>query len=78
MLNIILSKENYYDAAFSRFGVMFFASAVQAMRNTHRALKPGGKLYLIVWRSIQDNPCWNDAKQIALKHLPPPDDNGIT
>lgn len=68
----------YFDAAFSRFGVMFFQSAVMAMRNSHRALKPGGKLCLIVWRTIQDNPCWGVAKQIALKHLPPPGDNART
>ncbi len=64
----------YYDAAFARFGVMFFQSAVMAMRNAHRALKPGGKLCLIVWRTIGDNPCWGAAKAIALKHLPPPGD----
>ena len=67
----------YFDIAFSRFGVMFFASAVQALRNMHQALKPGGKLCLIVWRTIADNPCWHDAKQIALQYLPPPE-GGIT
>ncbi len=62
---------NYYDVAFSRFGVMFFQSAVRALRNIHRALKPGGKLCLIVWRSVEENPCWLTAKNVALQYLPP-------
>ncbi|HEX7669559.1 MAG TPA: class I SAM-dependent methyltransferase, partial [Polyangiaceae bacterium] len=69
-------KESYYDAAFARFGVMFFESAVRAMRNAHRALKPGGTLNLIVWRRLADNPAWGAAKAIALEYLPPPGDDG--
>lgn len=70
--------ENYFDVAFSRFGVMFFQNVVYALKNAHKALKPGGKLCLIVWRTISDNPCWGAAKDIALKHLPPPGDNAKT
>lgn len=70
--------ENYYDVVYSRFGVMFFQNIVFALRNAHKALKPGGKLCLIVWRTISDNPCWGMAKDIALKHLPPPGDNAQT
>ncbi len=33
-----------YDAAFSRFGVMFFADPVAAFANVARALRPGGRL----------------------------------
>jgi len=70
--------ENYFDVVFSRFGVMFFQNVVYALKNAHKALKPGGKLCLIVWRTISDNPCWGAAKDIALKHLPPPGDNAKT
>jgi ubiquinone/menaquinone biosynthesis C-methylase UbiE len=69
---------NYFDVVFSRFGVMFFQSIVMALRNAHKALKPRGRLCLIVWRTINDNPCWNAAKQIALKHLPPPGEDAKT
>ncbi|MFZ1866336.1 MAG: methyltransferase domain-containing protein [Polyangiales bacterium] len=69
---------NYFDVAYSRFGVMFFQSAVRALRNAHHALKPGGKLCLIVWRSLADNPCWGAAKEVALRHLPPPGENAST
>ena len=70
--------EGYFDVAYSRFGVMFFQSAVRALRNANRALKPGGKVCLIVWRSLADNPCWGAAKQVALRHLPPPGDDAAT
>ena len=68
----------HFDVAFSRFGVMFFQSVVRALRNAHRALKPGGKVCLIVWRTLRDNPCWGAAKEIALRHLPPPGDEAKT
>lgn len=68
----------YFDVVFSRFGVMFFQSVVMAMRNAHKSLKPNGKLCMIVWRTIKDNPCWGAAKDIALQHLPPPGENAQT
>ncbi len=64
--------ESHYDVAFARFGVMFFESAVRALRNVHRALVPGGKVCLIVWRSLADNPAWAAAKRVVLELLPPP------
>lgn len=70
--------ENYYDVVYSRFGVMFFQNVVYALKNAHKTLKPGGKLCMIVWRTIDDNPCWGMAKDIALRHLPPPGDNAQT
>lgn len=70
--------EAYFDLAYSRFGVMFFQSAVRALRNANRALKPEGKVCLIVWRSLSENPCWGAAKEIALRHLPPPGDDAAT
>jgi len=70
--------ENYYDVVYSRFGVMFFQNVVYALKNAHKTLKPGGKLCMIVWRTIDDNPCWGMAKEIALKHLPPPGEGAQT
>ena len=70
--------ENYFDVAYVRFGMMYFQSPVRAMRNIRRALKPGGKLCMIVWRSLADNPCWNTAKEVALELLPPPGDDAVT
>jgi SAM-dependent methyltransferase len=63
---------NHYDVAFARFGVMFFESAVRALRNVHRSLREDGKVCLIVWRTLSDNPCWGAAKAVVLEYLPPP------
>jgi SAM-dependent methyltransferase len=65
--------ENYV-----RFGMMYFQSPVRAMRNIRRALKPGGKLCMIVWRSLDDNPAWHAAKKVALELLPPPGNDAVT
>jgi len=70
--------EDYYDVVYSRFGVMFFQNIVYALKNAHKTLKPGGKLCMIVWRTIADNPCWGMGKDIALKHLPPPGESAQT
>jgi ubiquinone/menaquinone biosynthesis C-methylase UbiE len=64
-------REAHYDVAYSRFGIMFFESAVRALRNTYRSLKPGGKVCLIVWRRLADNPAWGAAKSTVLDYLPP-------
>lgn len=44
-----------YDAAFSRFGVMFFADPVAAFANIRSALHPGGRLGFVCWRTLDDN-----------------------
>jgi ubiquinone/menaquinone biosynthesis C-methylase UbiE len=59
-----------YDLVFSRFGVMFFASPVAAMRNMKRALKPGGKLCAVVWRKREDNPWVHVAEQVVSGLVP--------
>ncbi|HUF86196.1 MAG TPA: class I SAM-dependent methyltransferase [Thermohalobaculum sp.] len=64
--------EPAFDLLFSRFGTMFFENPVAAMRNVRRALKPGGRFVMIVWRRIEDNPWLGAAKAVALAHLPQP------
>ncbi|MBB3192480.1 class I SAM-dependent methyltransferase [Halomonas cerina] len=70
--------EPEYDLCFSRFGMMFFEHPVVAMRNIHKALKPGGELMFIVWRDIEDNPWLGLPKQVVLDFLPPPGEDART
>ena len=55
-----------YDAAFSRFGTMFFANPVVALRNLRGALKPGGRLTMVVWRRKLDND-WTYRGELIVK-----------
>ena len=67
-----------FDFAFSRFGMMFFANPVAAMRNILSALKPGAQLMFITWRAIAENPWMDVPKKIALEYLPPPGEDAQT
>jgi SAM-dependent methyltransferase len=70
--------EPEYDFVFSRFGTMFFANPVAGLRNMRTALKPGGTITHIVWRTRDDNPWLSMAKGVVLKFLPPPGDEALT
>ncbi len=59
------------DLVFSRFGVMFFAEPTAAFVNIRRALKPGGRLALAVFRSRDENR-WATGATAALRDLLPP------
>jgi SAM-dependent methyltransferase len=54
-----------FDYAFSRFGTMFFANPVPALRNMRRALAPGGRLVIVVWRNKLDNAWMNRAESVV-------------
>jgi SAM-dependent methyltransferase len=60
-----------FDAAFSRFGVMFFEDPTAAFANIRRALKPGGRLAFVCWRAPRDNPYLTAAMAAARDLLPP-------
>jgi len=65
-----------YDLVFSRFGVMFFDNPITAFANIKKALKPGGRLAFVCWRTPPENP-WASAPLAAarpfLPDQPPPD-----
>ena len=54
-----------FDLGISEFGVMFFADPVSAFANIGRALRPGGRLALLVWQG-QDSNEWSSAVRQAL------------
>lgn len=63
--------EGMFDAAFSRFGVMFFSNPVEAFGNICKSLKPGGRLGFVCWRPFQDNPWMRAPLEAAAAFLPP-------
>jgi SAM-dependent methyltransferase len=63
-----------FDYAFSRFGTMFFASPVAALRNVQRALVPGGRLCFVVWRRREDNEWLHRAEEVVKPHVPEPEE----
>jgi SAM-dependent methyltransferase len=64
-------KPGSFDAAFSRFGVMFFADPVAAFRNIAQSLKPQGRLAFVCWRALAENPLDYVALNAASPLLPP-------
>jgi SAM-dependent methyltransferase len=44
-----------FDAAYSRFGVMFFANPVAAFANVRKALRPAGMLSFVCWSGVPEN-----------------------
>ncbi|GAC1480357.1 MAG: methyltransferase domain-containing protein [Steroidobacteraceae bacterium] len=61
-----------FDAAFSRFGVMFFSDPIAAFSNVRQALKPHGRLGFVCWRPLQENIWMLVPLNAALPLLPPP------
>lgn len=69
-----------YDVAISRFGCMFFDDPDRAFANIASALKPGGRLALIVWRTLAESGCFAAMHAIATDFgnapLPPANSPG--
>jgi SAM-dependent methyltransferase len=63
-----------FDVVLSRTGSMFFADQVDAFTNVARALRPGGRLTLVSWRSPADNEWFSSLVRAMLGDtpLPPP------
>ncbi len=59
-----------YDAAFARFGTMFFNLPGLAMKNIRKSLKPGARFTQIVWRKREDNP-WLHEAELCVKEIVP-------
>ena len=67
-----------YDFCFSRFGTQFFQNPVAGLKNMRSALRPGGIMTMIVWRAREDNPWLSLSKEVALRYLPPVNDQAAS
>lgn len=64
---------NTFDAVVSRFGVMFFPSPFDSVREMLRVLKPGGRIAMAVWHFAERNPFHYTVSQVVERyvHSPP-------
>jgi ubiquinone/menaquinone biosynthesis C-methylase UbiE len=53
-------EDGEFDCVVSQFGMMFFQERDTAANEMHRVLKPGGRLAIAVWNSIEHNPAYGD------------------
>jgi ubiquinone/menaquinone biosynthesis C-methylase UbiE len=67
--------EQGFDYAFSRMGTMFFANPVAALRNVRRALNPGGRLCMVVWRRKLDNEWLHRAEAVVETFVTEPEES---
>src|SRR6202035_2308267 len=61
-----------FDAVISRFGVMFFPSPVDGVREMLRVLKPGRKLALAVWHFAEKNPFHSALSRVMDRYVDSP------
>jgi ubiquinone/menaquinone biosynthesis C-methylase UbiE len=54
--------QEHFDLAISRFGTMFFDDPATAFANIGRALRPAGRLVMIVWQAGELNE-WEGARR---------------
>lgn len=63
-------KDNYFNHAFSLFGLMFFPDRIQGFKELHRVLKPNGLAVVSSWASI-DKSSLMQATSAAIKSALP-------
>jgi ubiquinone/menaquinone biosynthesis C-methylase UbiE len=68
------SFDEQFDLAFSRMGTMFFANPVAALRNVRKALVPGGRLAMAVWRSKVENECFYRGQLVTERFVTKPEE----
>jgi SAM-dependent methyltransferase len=61
-----------FDAAFSRFGVMFFEDPPAAFAHLRAALRPGGRIAFVCWRTFGENPWAYEPLPLVQPHLREP------
>lgn len=66
-----------FDAAFSRFGVMFFADPKKAFANVCEALHEGGRLAFCCWQAMDKNPWLNMQMEAVAPLFPPQEPVGL-
>jgi ubiquinone/menaquinone biosynthesis C-methylase UbiE len=66
-------RDDHFDAVISRFGVMFFPSPANGIREMLRVLKPGRTISLAVWHYLDSNPFHYCLARIVDRFAPEPE-----
>lgn len=59
-----------FDAAISRFGVMFFEDSPKAFSNLRSAMKPGSQLTFVCWAPFEENEFFSLPLKTVLEFVP--------
>ena len=59
-----------FDAAVSRFGVMFFGDSLKAFTNLRSAMEPGSVLIFVCWAPYEDNEFFSLPLETVLDFVP--------
>jgi len=72
--DLLPAEANSFDAAVSRFGVMFFHSPVRSLREMLRVLRPASRIALAVWYFAENNPFHYTSSLVVERYVnsPPP------
>ena len=65
----LLAEDDSFDCVVSQFGMMFFNDQQRAVDEMARVLKPGGRIALAVWRSVEHNPAYADIISVLQEHV---------
>jgi len=58
-----------FDVVLCQFGLMFFADRHAALTEMARVTRPGGRLAIAVWRSLEHNPGWRLFADVLERHV---------
>ena len=64
-------EPRWADLVYSRFGVMFFDDPIKAFTNIRSAMKAGGRLVFVCFRSMPESPWFRVPIEAARPHVPP-------
>lgn len=62
-----------FDRVISRFGIMFFDDSIAAFANLHGALRDGGHLAVLCWRTLPENAWIADPLDLVRSLVPDPE-----